>query len=214
MSATIRRVCFGALLIAAGALFLLENLGYLKITGSVWGWLFAAGGLAFLAVLVTGGRSNWWAAIPGFTLLGIGALIILSEAGPVVGAAANRFGGALVLGGIALGFWVIYLLIPSNWWAIIPAGVLTTLAVITTLPNQSGMAGGGVFFIGLALTFALLMVLPGARGMRWPWIPALVLFVIGLFIILSIEQALNYVLPALLLAGGAALLILAFWKRS
>jgi hypothetical protein len=71
-----------------------------------------------------------------------------------------------LLGGIGLAFWPISR--RQERWALIPAGVLTTLAVVTFLPDLVGTdSTPGIFFLGLALTFALVAwracVGPGIR---------------------------------------------------
>lgn len=63
-----RRLLLGGLLILAGILVLLQNLKIFALDNLVWGILFAGGGLIFLYFLFEN-RSNWWAAIPGFTLI-------------------------------------------------------------------------------------------------------------------------------------------------
>ena len=77
-----------------------------------------------------------------------------------------------------------------------PGGVMVTLAIVSVLdtayPNKDT---GGVFLIGLGLTFALLALLPRLH-MRWAYIPALVLFVIGSISLAGEFSAANYVWKA------------------
>jgi hypothetical protein len=123
-------------------------------------------------------------------------------------------GGPIVLAGISLGFWLVYLRVPSNWWAIIPAGVMLTLASITLLTTENGMETAGVFFIGLGLTFALVALLPGASlRMAWPWIPAGVLLTMGFLFIASATQLATLVLPAAMIIAGVVLTFKAFSKH-
>jgi hypothetical protein len=157
-----------------------------------------------LAVLFTN-RTSWWAAIPGITLCSIGILILISSMLPAVG---DVIGGAIVLGGIALSFWVVFLLDNRNWWAIIPGGTLLTLAVITALPQSLTAANGfivpGVLFTGMGLTFALLGILRIGQGRRWswPWIPAGILIIMGLLFALSAGNLVQTVWPAILILLG------------
>jgi len=104
-------------LILVGVLFLLQQVFSIPFGGLFVALLFAAGGAVFLYFLVKD-RSKWWAAIPGFVLLGLGALIGSSLL-PGVG---NRIGGSIFLAFIGLGFLVVYLLRKDQWWPIIPAG--------------------------------------------------------------------------------------------
>jgi hypothetical protein len=112
----------------------------------------------------------------------------------------------VVLGGIGLSFWVVYILSPQNWWAIIPAGTMVTLAAITAVPESSGPISGGLLFLGLAVTFGLLGILPtGDRRMSWPWIPAAALLVIGIMISISAAHWLNFAWGAVLILAGVYL---------
>ncbi len=191
----------GALLVAFGVLFLLQNFGVFgRVENLVWLVLFGAGGLAFLYVFASN-QQQWWAVIPGFVLLGLGMLIGFGDRlGP--------WGGALFLGSIGLAFWVIYFVRRDFWWAVIPGGVLVTLAAVAALgENLPGMAAGGIFFLGLALTFALVYLLPTEEGrQRWAAIPALVLGVIGLLLTLSLGGIINYVWAIGLIVAGVYLL--------
>lgn len=200
------RILWGLLLVAAGVLFLLQNLELLPPMPLVWPFLFGAAGLGFLVVLLSNLRERWWAAIPGFTLLGLMAMTTLDQAAPEL---ADVWGGALFLGSIGLSFWVVYLTNREHWWAVIPGGVLLTLAVVSTLSDlMEGVDTGGVFFLGLGLTFGLLAVVPTPEGrMRWPLIPAGVLLVMGLLVTASAAALLQYLWPAALILGGLYLLL-------
>ena len=143
----------GILLVAAGALFLLQNFGILAVGAYVWPLLFGAGGAVFLYVFLTN-RANWWAVIPGFVLLSLATLIALDQFAPQVG---ETWGGALFLCGIGAAFWVVYFTKREQWWAVIPGGVLLTIGLVTGLSSVlEGVEMGGVFFLGLGLTFGLL----------------------------------------------------------
>lgn len=194
------RILWGGLLIAAGALFLLQEL---NLVTSAWDLIMAA------LFVVAGGvflfsywsdRSQWWPLIPGLGLLSLGALILVDSLYPGI-----SWGGAIFLGGIGLAFWLVYLLNRENWWAIIPGGVLLTLAVVAGVdPFVGGDAGGGIFFLGLGLTFALVALLPSSQGpMRWAFIPAAVMLLMGVFLLTPLTPWLNYIWPvALILLGG------------
>ena len=139
------RIVFGIMLILGGALALLETLGYLKnATDLFWSGVFVVAGLAFLSLLFGG---NWWAAFPGFTLVSLGALIILPES-------LDAFGGAIFLGGIALSFWYVYFTSRNErWWALIPAGVMTALALVVIVSERFEEYSGAVFLGGIGLAF-------------------------------------------------------------
>jgi hypothetical protein len=192
----------GLALILLGGLFILQTQGIIQNVGDTFiGGAFLVGGLIFLIAYFTG---SWWAAIPGCVLTGIGVLILLPTS-------LDQFGGAVFLGGVGLAFWLVYL--PARierWWALIPAGVLTTLAFVTFAPELIGeAAAGGIFFLGLALTFVLVALL---ANMRWAWYPAAALGVMGLIAILSIDSFGNYIWAAVLILLGGYL-IFRYFKR-
>lgn len=204
------RVIVGIVLLVFGGLFLLQSFDVIPGGGWLWSVPFALGGLVFLSVLVRG-RHNWWAAIPGVILLFLGIIIALEDLAPQF---SDQFGGSIFLGGIALAFLIVYLLNVSAWWALIPAGVMITLAVVAGLDEAGSLATGAVFFLGLALTFGLLAILPsGGARMRWPWIPALVLLVMAALLSIGAENMMVYILPVTLILAGLYLVSVAFLKR-
>lgn len=192
------RVIFGTLLILAGGLGILQAFGFLQDASDLfWGIVFLATGAVFLFVFASSFASGtWWAAFPGFVLAGIGVLILLPDA-------LDRIGGAIFLGAIGLSFWAVYLTGRGRWWAIIPGGVLFTLAIVSALPENlfGGEGSGGVFFLGLALTFLLVALL---ANMRWAYWPAGILGIFGLFLFFQSQvSVLSYLAAgALILAGG------------
>ncbi len=206
------RILWGVLLIAVGVLFLLQSLGVIQFAVILWPVLIGVASLAFLFVFFGAPQTNWWAAIPGFVLLGVAGIVALDQLAPQLG---ETWGGSVFLGAIALAFWVIYLFNPGQWWAIIPGGVLLTLALVAGLSSAvQGVATGGVFFFGLGLTFALLALLPTPEGrLTWSVIPAVVLVAVGVVITAAAAELVNYIWPALLILGGLYLLYRAFGSR-
>jgi hypothetical protein len=191
------RILIGAVLILGGILMLLDQTGVLKgATDFFWAGILAIGALIFL-VWFFSDRSKWWAAIPGFTLAGMaGSVLLLDRIG---------WGGLALLGGIGLGFWAIYITSHDRWWAIIPGGVLITLGVVSVMSDAYGVVdSGGVFFVGLGITFVLLALL--AR-MRWAFIPAAVLLLLGFFLGTPFVGVLEYVWIGVLLLLGVILVI-------
>lgn len=199
------RVLWGVLLIAAGVLFLLDSLNVIAFGAVVWPVIIGVASVGFLSVFLTAPQTSWWAAIPGFVLLGLVGTIMLSRLAPQVGEA---WGGSLFLGGIAVAFWTIYLVNTEHWWAVIPGGVLLTLALVAGVSEFLDDAQtGGIFFFGLGLTFALLALLPTPEGrLTWPVIPAVVLLLMGALISAAAVELINYVWPVGLILGGLYLL--------
>ena len=100
-------------------------------------------------------------------------------------------------------FLLIFLVNLKNWWALIPAGVLFSLAAMFVLGFQSG----GVFLIGLGLTFGILGFVPTEHGrMRWAFIPAAILILVGIFITLASYNLFALFWPLGLIAGGVMII--------
>ncbi len=193
------RLWIGAALVVLGLLMLVERFGFLGgITSIFWGLIFAAAGAYFLYRFVNNMRSDWWAAIPAFALLGIGAESLLSRILP-------DWGGFFFLAALGLGFFAVYFADRQRWWAIIPGGVLITLAFIAVIPKVSGVGDtGGLVLIGFGLTFVLVALL---ASLQWAWIPGLILVILGAFIGTPWAGVANYVWPAALILGGLFLIL-------
>lgn len=205
------RILWGSLLILAGVLFLLQNLGLLPAGNLFWMVLIGVGGAIFLSIFIQN-RTNWWALIPGLTLVSIALVIGLGVFAPRL---ADRWGGSLVLGGIGLSFALIYLVERQHWWAVIPFGVLFTLASMVALEQiNPGLETPGVFFLGLSATFVLVALLPNPQGeLRWAWIPAAILLAMGVLFIAAAEEMLAYIWPAVLILAGLFLIYRTFRSR-
>lgn len=197
------RLVLGVLLIAAGGLFLLQNLGIIPEAAALfWGIAFFVGGAGFLYVLYSD-RSQWWAAIPGFTLLGVSGVIGLSEFG------LDDIGGAFMVAMIAVAFWMVFAMNREFWWAIIPAGILSSVAVLVLVePFLSGEGPVGLMFLGFGGTFLAVRYLAQTTAdMRWAYIPAAIFGVMGLLFLVAAVSLMEYVFPvAIILAGGYLIL--------
>ena len=219
---------------AAGILLLLDLLGILDSAALVWPLIFAAAGTAF-AVLFFRSRDNWWAAIPGSVFLGLAAVILITQLWP---GPAAYWAGAFLFLFMGAGFGAVYGREPANWWALIPCGVMLTLALVVALPPAwEGMPVAAVLFLGMAATFAVLSLVPvrpehhpgqpagipvqpgdaAPARMKWPLIPAAVLAVLGLIFALqatTLLTASEFFVPVLLVLAGAALLVYAYRHRT
>lgn len=201
------RLIIGGLLVLAGLLSLLDAMGIISDGGDIfWGLVFAAGGAIFLYMLITH-RENWWAAFPAFTLLGLAASSFLPDA-------LEDFGGLVFFAGLSLGFWWVYFTGQERWWAIIPAGVLLTLGIVSAVDDVSGgIETGGLFFLGLGLTFILVAILPGGRARQWALIPGTVLLVFGALLGTSYRGLTEYLWPAVLILLGGYFVLRFFTNR-
>jgi len=201
------RLLLGILLVLGGLLSLLDAMGVISNAGGIfWGLIFAAGGLIFLYMLINN-RENWWAAFPAFTLLGLAASSFLPKS-------LSAYDGLVFFAGISLGFWWVYFTNTERWWAIIPAGVLLTLGVVSSIHNiTSDLATGGLFFLGLGLTFILVAVLPGGGGRSWALIPGTVLLLLGALLGTPYRGITDYIWPAVLIILGGYFVLRFFINR-
>jgi hypothetical protein len=196
----------GGALILFGILFLLNNFNIVDISvGAVFAGIFVLAGLIFLIVFLLD-REQWWALIPGFILMGVGATILVGE--------YIRFGkvdvaGAVMLIFIALPFWVIYILKRDFWWALFPAGVMTSIAALTLIPDRYDDLGVAVMFFGWAATFTLVYFLAKQKWAIWPTLGLLAMaisFLAGAFNIFG------YLWPIVIIGAGAYLIYRAMRK--
>jgi len=183
----------GLVLIAIGGLLLLSNLGIIGSVGGITGLLlFGSIGLWLLSGHYGGRRKNSGTLIAGFVLLGIAAATV-----------TGRLGGVWFLAVSGFGFLSVWRENAKQWWAVIPGGVLLTLAATAFTELQVRfVAPELVFFGGLALTFLALSALP-RHAQRWALIPAAVSAGIA-FLIWGASG--SWLLPLLLIGGGLWLL--------
>jgi hypothetical protein len=201
------QIIFGLLLIAAGVMFLLQNLGYLgNALAYFWAVAFVIGGGAFLYVYALDRPKQWWALIPGFALVGIGLLIGLSEIAPRWG---DELGAPIFLALLSAGFWVVFFENREHWWALIPGGVILSLALFVGLEALfPGTDLVGVFFLGMGATFLGLSILPSADGsLRWALIPAGVLLLMGFIFLATALAVFRYLGPGVLVLAGIYLVV-------
>jgi len=193
---------WGLTLIVLGAVLLAQQQGWLRASVPFWAWVFGGLGVLFLLTALFN-RSAWGTVFPGFILLGLGVVIFLAESQAVSG---NLIGAAF-LASAALPFWTVALLRRGQWWAVIPAGVITVLAAMPLLAESrlSGQWLGAIFFLGLAATFGLARLWSmGRPGTGWTWYPALGLGLVGLIVLASGDPQ---VWPVVLIGLGLVLLI-------
>lgn len=187
--------------------------------------------LVAVGVLVALGRVGGASALPAFLrvliLFGIGGVVWLASAGrwrtwqrllafAAVGAVAiptaGRFAGTAALGYPALAFTLVFLARPRAWWALLPAGVLASVALVTTAEELvPRWDPAPLLFLGFAATFTILYLLPRDRGgKRWAVYPALG----WIFLTVLVNDpggASGWFTPLVLIAGGIGLWW--FWQR-
>ncbi len=89
---------------------------------------------------------------------------------------------------LALPFFVVYFASKKSWWALIPAGVLTSIAVMIALPvlvpgdRQNEHIGlySGAMLLGFAITFGILWLRRKTQPTDWAKYPAIGLFALSI----------------------------------
>lgn len=189
-------------LLGIGSLLFLANSGFLGALPSfIWvSLLFVLGGTFWL-----GSRDTLplWQRILGF--IGIGVFAVITS---------GRFGGAAVFGFPAMAFGLIHLRTARNWWALLPAGVLGSLALLVTFEELfPRWDATPILFLGFAATFSLLYLLsPKRGGKRWALYPAILFIVLTVLVNDPSGSMPGWLLPVLLIGGGS--LMLWWWRRS
>ncbi len=91
---------------------------------SIATYVMAAIALPFLAVFLRD-RAQWWALIPAYVLLVIGVMVGLIG----LGVLDDLLVPAYIMFVIALPFFVVYARNTTNWWALIPGGILAFIGL-------------------------------------------------------------------------------------
>lgn len=161
--------------------------------------LFFMGSISFLVVYLSN-RMRWWALLVAYItgVLGIAPLMSMG------GRDAEYF-GSIILFAVALPFFVVYFRSAQNWWAIIPAGAVSVVAVIVTLAiarliNDSTSGGyvGAFLMGGLAATFAVVWL---RDHKDWARIVAIVLGVLAVASVFFVSYFQTFWPFAFILAG-------------
>lgn len=160
-------------------------------------------GLAFLAVYFND-RTRTWALIVAYIFGVLSIAPMLAAFGDVAG-----YFGSVFLFAVALPFFILYFRSAENWWAIIPAGVVTVLAVIATLGiagliNDASSGGyvNALLMGGLAATFAILWL---RHGKAWAKIVAIVLGAVAVASVFFVSYF-EIFWPIAIILGGVYLL--------
>ena len=204
------QITLGAVVLVAGVLLFIQTAEWATIPGPVWAAVLAVASGAFWFVFFADAEA-WWAAIPGAALAGA-AVTPLMELDPD---GLGQWTEVPMLALLGVGFAAIYLRDHRRWWAIIPAGVLLTLGIVSSLDSVSGMETGGLFFLGLGLTFLLVAALPGEKsGRSWALIPGVILLLFGALLGTPYRGLTDYLWPAVLIILGGYFVVRFFTGRS
>ena len=153
-------------------------------TGGEWvGALFLFMIALSFFVVYLNNRTRTWALLVAYILAVLGIAPLMSTGGRDA-----AYFGPIFLFAVALPFFIIYFRSAENWWAIIPAGSVTIIAIIAAaaiagLINENGRGGfvsagvvNAILMGGLAITFAVVWL---RHAKPWAKIVTIVLAVMA-----------------------------------
>ena len=187
----------GIMLFLAMTTLLVDNVGG-EWVGSLFLFLIA---LSFFVVYLNN-HSRTWALLVAYIMFVLSIAPAMASGG---GDTAAYF-GSVFLFAIALPFFVIYFRSPENWWAIIPAGVMTTLSVIATLgiagwikDAQTGRYSNALLMGGLAVTFAVVWL---RNAKPWAKVVTIILAVLAIGFVFLASYTEIFLPVVFILVGG------------
>jgi hypothetical protein len=159
--------------------------------------------IPFLVVYFRNKKENWWALIPAYVMIVIGALIGLTEVFNV----DDDIIGPSILFAIAIPFLVVYFINRENWWALIPAYAMIVIGTMVGL-IETDVLGDLLIpaYIMLAIAIPFFVVYFRNNENWWALIPGGITGLIGLGFLIS-EPAGRFLAPAALIIAGAWLLL-------
>ena len=174
-------------------------------------FLFAVA-LCFFVVYMNN-RARQWALLVAYITFVLSIAPAMASFG---GDTAAYFGPVFLLA-VGIPFFIVYFRSEANWWAIIPAGVMTTLAVIAALgiagwirDAQSGGFSNAILMGGLAATFAVVWL----RNAK-PWAKIATIVLAALAVVSVFFSSYNEIIwPVVLILLGAYLLYTAMRPKS
>ncbi len=98
--------------------------------------------IPFLGVFLRD-RSQWWALIPAYVLLAVALMNWLMEAGIL----SDLLVPGYIMFAIAIPFFVVYGRNTKQWWALIPAGILTVIGIVFFISEAAVQYIGAVLLV-------------------------------------------------------------------
>lgn len=180
MKAKFANLYWGLILIAGGGITLAQQWGHLNhIDPLIWIAVYIGISITSLVVYGVSGIQNWSLLFPAGIFAALAFLVSMA-----VNGVNHPAMTAPLFVSIGLPFGVAYLLNrKQNWWALIPAGIMSFLALTMLVVEDFGgeIIGSGFFFI-LAASFALVY---RARRMAWAGLVSYILAVLGFMPLLA-----------------------------
>jgi len=165
-------------------------------------------GLPFLVVYLAD-RSRRWALLPAAVLFILGIIPLAAGIFSSIKLFQGVNPGLVPMVLFALPFFIVYFRWKSQWWALIPAGIFASIALVVGLTPlfPAGAQDGqnpvltGVLLLGFGLTFGLLWLRRASQPTDWAKLPAAGLLAAGILSIVLGEYFLTYWPAALIVVG-------------
>ncbi len=134
--------------------------------GTALFWILA---VIFFSIFLS--RGAMWAALVAYIMFVLGFT-------PLLGTSSRpELAGVVLFFAIGLPFLFVYLRSSERWWALIPAGILLTMGVVTAVVLLPGMSteayenkvSNAIIFAGIAVTFGILWL---RHHLRWAMVVA------------------------------------------
>ncbi len=116
------------------------------------------------AVLFFTDRARWWAAIPAYSLVVISGLVALT-----IFNLSLEIIGAFALLAVALPLWLLYMLDRSNVWAIVPAAIISGIAIVLLVAFSLFQAAAAEAYVIVNATLAVLSIALWLTVRRLDW---------------------------------------------
>lgn len=187
----------GILLILTGAAGLLRSFARFPVLPATV-WLAIVLGVVAALWARTPARNERGVRLGATVLLGVAAL---AGAGPLEAVVVPGVAAAAFLGSWSRDPW--------RTWPLIPGGLLASITLTGVIDAFApAWNPAPLLFLGFALTFSALYLLPADRGgaKRWALSPALFFTVMTVVVNDPARNLPGWLLPVLLIAGGVTLL--------
>jgi len=184
MKTKLDHIFWGILLIAAGGLALAQQQGWIGIdvlSTQFWALAFGAAGLIFLVRYLVAGWRNWGWLFPACIFAALAGITWLVGSG-----IRETWLSAPIFAAIVIPFLVAFVLdFRRNWWALIPASVMTVICLMVIfVENFRVETMGAAIMFAIAIPFAIVYF--ANREKKWALIPAFTMAVIGIMDLLAL----------------------------
>lgn len=202
------QIIWAVALIAAGIFFLGQETGLISNVPPVfWAAFLAGASLIFFATYFIEGVRHWWWLFPALIFGAVALTIILTVTGH-----SKSYVAAPILAGTAIPFVVAFGVdTKHNWWALIPAWVMSVLTVVVLIADYApGELIGTIVMLAIALPFVVVYLIDRSRW--WALIPAGVMAITGVIPILTMGLREDLVGPFVMILFAIPFVVVYLWS--